>query len=58
MNMVAEGVHTSKAVYELSRAVGVEMPITQAVYEMLFEGKPAEQAILDLMTRDPKQERY
>jgi len=58
MNMVAEGVHTSKAVYELSRAVGVEMPITQAVYEMLFEGKPAEKAILDLMTRDPKQERY
>lgn len=58
MNMVAEGVHTSKAVFELSRAVGVDMPITQAVYEMLFEGKPAEQAILDLMTRDPKQERY
>ena len=57
MNMVAEGVHTSKAVYELSRRVGVEMPITQAVYEMLFEGKPVQQAILDLMTRDPKQER-
>ena len=57
MNMVAEGVHTSKAVFELSRSVGVEMPITQAVYEMLFEGKPVQQAILDLMTRDPKQER-
>ena len=58
MNMVAEGVHTSRAVFELSRSVGVEMPITQAVYEMLFEGKPVQQAILDLMTRDPKQERY
>jgi len=57
MNMVAEGVLSSKAVYELSRAVGVEMPITQTVYEMLFEGKPVQQAILDLMTRDPKQER-
>ena len=57
MNMVAEGVLSSKAVYELSRAVGVEMPITQTVYEMLFEGKPVQQTILDLMTRDPKQER-
>jgi len=58
MNMVAEGVLTSKAVFELSSSAGVEMPITQAVYEMLFKGKPVQQAILDLMTRDPKQERY
>jgi glycerol-3-phosphate dehydrogenase (NAD(P)+) len=57
MNMVAEGVHSSRSVYELSRSVGVEMPITRAVYEMLFEHKPVQQAILDLMTRDPKQER-
>jgi glycerol-3-phosphate dehydrogenase (NAD(P)+) len=34
------------------------MPITRAVYEMLFENKPAQQAILDLMTRDPKPENY
>ncbi|MEI8102331.1 MAG: NAD(P)H-dependent glycerol-3-phosphate dehydrogenase [Chlorobium sp.] len=57
MNMIAEGVHSSKAVYELCRSVGVEMPITKAVYEMLFEAKPAQQAILELMNRDPKQER-
>ncbi|MEI6691533.1 MAG: NAD(P)H-dependent glycerol-3-phosphate dehydrogenase [Chlorobium sp.] len=57
MNMVAEGVLSSKAVFELSRVLGVEMPITQTVYEILFEGKPVQQAILDLMTRDPKQER-
>jgi glycerol-3-phosphate dehydrogenase (NAD(P)+) len=56
--MVAEGVFTSKAVYDLSRTKGVEMPITQAVYEMLFEGKPVQQAILDLMTREPKKEVY
>jgi len=58
MNMVAEGVFTSKAVYDLCRTRGVEMPITQAVYEMLFEGKPVQQAILDLMTREPKKEVY
>ena len=57
MNMVAEGVHSSRSVYELSRAVGVDMPITRAVYEMLFERKPVQQAIMDLMTRDLKQER-
>jgi glycerol-3-phosphate dehydrogenase (NAD(P)+) len=57
MNMVAEGVLTSRSVYDLSRTLGVEMPITQAVYEMLFEKKPVEQATLDLMTRDPKAER-
>ncbi|NTV05586.1 MAG: NAD(P)H-dependent glycerol-3-phosphate dehydrogenase [Chlorobiaceae bacterium] len=56
MNMVAEGVHTCKAVFELSKAIGVDMPITKAVYEMLFERKPVQQAILDLMTREPKQE--
>ncbi|TCD48129.1 NAD(P)H-dependent glycerol-3-phosphate dehydrogenase [Chlorobium sp. N1] len=57
MDMIAEGVLSSKAVYELSRKLDVEMPITQAVYEMLFERKPVEQAILDLMTREPKPER-
>jgi glycerol-3-phosphate dehydrogenase (NAD(P)+) len=58
MSMVAEGVLTSKAVLELAHRLGVEMPITRAVYEMLFENKPAQQAILDLMTRDPKPENY
>ncbi len=57
MKMVAEGVSTTKAVYNLSRKLGVDMPITEAVYGMLFEKKPAEQAILDLMTRDLKKER-
>ncbi|NTW52227.1 MAG: NAD(P)H-dependent glycerol-3-phosphate dehydrogenase [Chlorobiaceae bacterium] len=58
MNMIAEGVHTSKAVLELTTRLGVEMPITRAVYEMLFENKPAQQAIMDLMTREPKSENY
>ncbi|MEI6848230.1 MAG: NAD(P)H-dependent glycerol-3-phosphate dehydrogenase [Chlorobiaceae bacterium] len=57
MNMVAEGVLSSRAVYEVSRKLGVDMPITQSVYEMLFEGKAVQQAILDLMNRDPKSER-
>jgi glycerol-3-phosphate dehydrogenase (NAD(P)+) len=58
MSMVAEGVLTSKALVALAGKLGVDMPITRAVYEMLFENKPAQQAILDLMTREPKPENY
>ncbi len=57
MNMIAEGVLTSRAVFDLSRSLGVDMPIIRTVYEMLFEKKPVQQAILDLMARDPKGER-
>jgi len=58
MNMIAEGVLTTRAVMELSVRLGVDMPISRAVYEMLFEGKPAQQAILELMAREPKAENY
>lgn len=58
MVMVAEGIETTKAVMELSKKLGIEMPITQTVYEMLFENKPVKQAVLDLMTRDPKNEMH
>jgi glycerol-3-phosphate dehydrogenase (NAD(P)+) len=58
MNMIAEGVLTSKAVALLSSRLGVDMPITQEVNAMLFENKPAQQAILDLMNREPKSEHY
>ena len=56
MESVAEGVPTTKAVVELSRKYNVEMPITQAVYEILFNGKDPIHALTDLMTRDPKAE--
>ena len=53
---VVEGVSTCKSVVDLAARQGVEMPITQAVYEVLFEGKPVRTAIEDLMTRRPKPE--
>lgn len=56
MDSVAEGVPTTKAVVELARRHNVEMPITQAVYEILFEGKDCIHALTDLMTRGPKPE--
>jgi glycerol-3-phosphate dehydrogenase (NAD(P)+) len=56
VKMVVEGVTTTKAAYRLARMVDVEMPITNEAYKILFEGKNARQAVLDLMTRDKKGE--
>jgi glycerol-3-phosphate dehydrogenase (NAD(P)+) len=56
MVMVAEGVETTVSAVQLARRVGVEMPITEQVYRVLFEDKHPRQAIAELMTRDPKDE--
>ncbi len=56
MVMVAEGVRTTESAYELAQRKGVEMPITQEVYRVLFEDKPPRQAVYDLMTREAKVE--
>ena len=53
---VIEGIATCKSVITLAEQYGVEMPITQAVYEVLFEGKPVQTAITDLMKRQLKAE--
>jgi glycerol-3-phosphate dehydrogenase (NAD(P)+) len=52
MNMVAEGVRTSKSAYQLARKCGVDMPIVDQVYEILYEGKDPHEAVKELMTRD------
>lgn len=57
MRSVAEGVPTTKSVMQLARRCNVEMPITEAVHAVLFEGKDAIHALTELMTRDPKPER-
>ncbi len=57
MASVAEGVPTTKSVVKLARQYNVEMPITESVYQILFEGKDAIDALTDLMTRNPKPER-
>lgn len=56
MRMVAEGVKTAESAWRLAGRIGVDMPITQKVYQVLYEDKPARQAVLELMTRDPKAE--
>jgi len=53
---VAEGVETTKSAYELGRRLGVELPITEEVYRVLYEDKPARQALMELMGRPLKHE--
>jgi glycerol-3-phosphate dehydrogenase (NAD(P)+) len=56
MRMVAEGIKTTRAAVDLARRHGIEMPITQQMYRMLFEGKPPREAIRELMVRSLKGE--
>lgn len=56
MRMVAEGVRTSKAAKALAGSVGVEMPITEAVYRVLYENKSPKEAVYELMARELKGE--
>jgi glycerol-3-phosphate dehydrogenase (NAD(P)+) len=53
---VAEGVRTTKSVYNLSRKTGVEMPIAEQVYRMLYEDLDPKEALRILMSRDLRQE--
>ena len=56
MRMVAEGVKTSKSVYNLSRKLDVEMPISSEIYQVLYHDVPPKEAVFRLMTRALKDE--
>jgi len=56
MRMVAEGVKTAESACNLAGKLGVDMPITARVYSVLYEDKPARDAVVELMTRDLKAE--
>jgi glycerol-3-phosphate dehydrogenase (NAD(P)+) len=56
MVMVAEGVPTARTVYDYSVGRGIDMPITEQVYKVLFEGQPPVSAVSGLMERDRKPE--
>jgi glycerol-3-phosphate dehydrogenase (NAD(P)+) len=58
MNMVAEGVKSSKAILELAEEHGVEMPIIEHVVKVVHEGMAPEEVAAALMGRTPKSEFY
>ena len=56
IKMVIEGINTCRAAKLLADKIGVEMPIINQAYAVLFEGKPAREATLSLMNRDKRHE--
>ena len=56
MSNVAEGVNTTVAALKLAAELGVDMPIAQATYKVLFEGLSPQEAALELMERPARSE--
>ena len=56
MQMVAEGVLTTKSAYALSIKYKVDMPLVREVYKVLFKNKSPQEALRDLMSREKKEE--
>jgi glycerol-3-phosphate dehydrogenase (NAD(P)+) len=56
MQMVAEGIPTTKSAYECARRLSVDTPIVDQVYSLLYEGKAPIQAMQELLERDQKAE--
>ncbi|MFD2165549.1 NAD(P)H-dependent glycerol-3-phosphate dehydrogenase [Thalassotalea euphylliae] len=54
IGQVVEGFRNTKEVYMLAQRQGVEMPIVEQVYQVLYEGKPALKAASDLLSREKK----
>ena len=56
IGQAVEGVNTAREAQRLSQSHGIEMPIAEQVYAVLHEGKPAAQAVRDLLNRGPRSE--
>lgn len=54
VNMIVEGVYSAKAALGLAKKYEIQLPIIEQVNEVLFEGKPADEAVKELMLRDKK----
>jgi len=53
---MVESVRNTRSVRDLAQSVAVEMPITEQMYQLLYEAKPPRQVVIDLMTRGLKRE--
>jgi len=56
MKQVAEGLKTAKSAEDLSKKLGVELPICHQIHCIAYEGKSPKEAVVELMTRQPKHE--
>ena len=53
---MVEGYYAAKSAYELGKAQGIDMPITEAAYKVLYEGADVKEAVQSLLTRQKKSE--
>lgn len=56
VQMVVEGITATEVAYKVSRDLNIDMPITEAIYSVLYEGANPNEAVLELMTRSKKHE--
>ena len=56
LGMVAEGLKNAISAYEIGKKLNVETPIINKIYEVLFKGKHPQDAVISLMSREPKRE--
>ncbi len=56
INMVVEGIVATKVIGEMSKKMGIDMPITHAIYHVLFENGSVQDAVVQLMGREKKHE--
>lgn len=56
VKMVVEGITTTASVYKLSQRLNIEMPITNQLYDILFNNKNPKEAVEELMLRDKRHE--
>lgn len=57
MEMVAEGIYTTRSVHDRAERMGIPMPITGEVFRVLYENKDPRAAVQDLMLREPTSEK-
>jgi len=58
LNVVVEGYFTIKAAYRFSKKLGIEMPITEELYNIIFEGKDLQRSLNDIKRRALREEDY
>ncbi|MDD7306355.1 MAG: NAD(P)-dependent glycerol-3-phosphate dehydrogenase [Peptoniphilaceae bacterium] len=56
IHMVVEGIPTTESIYELANNLDIELPITNELYKVLYQGKNPKESVMDLMNRDRKSE--
>ena len=56
VGQVVEGIPNTLSTYQLARKLGVRTPMTDAMYDIIYNGKPAREALHELMTRDLRAE--